>query len=540
MGSIIKKTIKKRNYYYYVESKRVNGKPKYVNQVYLGTAEGILEKCRKSPKTDGVLYSNTVDFGDVTLLYDIASRLGLAEIINAMATEGKEGVSPGEYILTMAIHRALTSPSKGDIGQWFSKTVLPIHTGINPTSLMPQDIWNNTNFTVDIINRAEDAIVRAILKNYHLDTSHLICNVADFFTFTGNRGTQRNSFGLKGTKLKIIVLSTMITPDCIGPLFHGIYPVNSSDDKGFYGFIMEMKQRCERINGKDSHVTIVFDSADDIVLPEKGDFPFHHVIDLKRDRAKELFSIPLSEYTPLAEDVFPGQLVYRTKMTGLKGEITAVISYDPSLERKQKQVLEMNEQKARIELLTLKQSLMGKTPEEGDVQNQVARILSSEYMGEVFQTVIGTSNGSSYLEYFEDNTAFERIWHDELGKTVLFTDGDDFSNEEIIGMSHSSRHVKKIFKEFKNSFQWADEKNPVHIFTSPIALRLCYLLKVELFTKGISADINKVLGEMGEIHQITTFFGNINDPERVISFSKGSSLAEDILREYGLVEKYKG
>jgi hypothetical protein len=44
---------------------------------------------------------------------------------------------------------------------------------------------------------------------------------------------------------------------------------------------------------------------------------------------------------------------------------------------------------------------------------------------------------------------------------------------------------------------------------------------------------------MKEIKQVTIFFGNINKPEKVFSFSKGSKLAEGILKEYQLVDKYK-
>lgn len=41
MASIIKKIKKGRPYYYAVESKRVEGKPRIVWQKYLGTVEGM-------------------------------------------------------------------------------------------------------------------------------------------------------------------------------------------------------------------------------------------------------------------------------------------------------------------------------------------------------------------------------------------------------------------------------------------------------------------------------------------------------------------
>lgn len=72
-----------------------------------------------------------------------------------------------------------------------------------------------------------------------------------------------------------------------------------------------MKQRYERVSGKHSDVTIVFDrgnnSEDNIALLEEGDFPFHYVGGLKKNQAKELFLIPLSEYTPLSKEAFPGE-----------------------------------------------------------------------------------------------------------------------------------------------------------------------------------------------------------------------------------------
>ena len=44
MATIISKKVKKYTYYYYVESKRIDGKPRLVNQKYLGTAEKCWRK----------------------------------------------------------------------------------------------------------------------------------------------------------------------------------------------------------------------------------------------------------------------------------------------------------------------------------------------------------------------------------------------------------------------------------------------------------------------------------------------------------------
>ena len=50
MASIIKKKVKKYTYYYLVESARVNGKPRIVSQIYLGTADNIAKAVEAKSK----------------------------------------------------------------------------------------------------------------------------------------------------------------------------------------------------------------------------------------------------------------------------------------------------------------------------------------------------------------------------------------------------------------------------------------------------------------------------------------------------------
>ena len=56
MASLITKNIKGHDYYYLVESKRVNGKPKYRNQLYLGPVDSVHEKLREGFSTPTPLY----------------------------------------------------------------------------------------------------------------------------------------------------------------------------------------------------------------------------------------------------------------------------------------------------------------------------------------------------------------------------------------------------------------------------------------------------------------------------------------------------
>ena len=107
MGSIIKKKRKYNTYYYYVESKRVGGKPRIVKQVYLGTADAVLTKYNETEEKVKPLYSVVLDFADAAILYDLAMRLDIVGIINKHTNKRKQGASIGEYALIASINRAL-------------------------------------------------------------------------------------------------------------------------------------------------------------------------------------------------------------------------------------------------------------------------------------------------------------------------------------------------------------------------------------------------------------------------------------------------
>ena len=75
MATITKRMNKSGTYYYLVESARVNGKPRIVKQIYLGTAEKIAKAMEqassKSPVPDPEL-AVVYEFGAVTALYSVA------------------------------------------------------------------------------------------------------------------------------------------------------------------------------------------------------------------------------------------------------------------------------------------------------------------------------------------------------------------------------------------------------------------------------------------------------------------------------------
>lgn len=564
MGSVIKKKIKGNTYYYYVESKRINGKPKIVNQKCLGNAEKLLASAVFIDSLQQkALYSCEQDFGAVALIYDIAERLDIVGIIDRHVRKRSQGATVGEYILTEAINRAVAPTTTVNLHEWYQDTSLTRLIGHAPKTFTAQNFWNNTEIAADVIQQIEDDILKAVTEKYDIDLSNIIYDATNFFTYIDTKQdcelAKRGHSKEKHNDLRIVGLSLMVSPDFAIPLLHEAYPGNTNDSKQFAKMMTSLKERYEGITGKQANVTVVFDrgnnSEDNISLLEDGDFKVHYVGGLKRNQCESLFCIPLSDYTELNQEDYPGHKAYRSSFNVFGRNVTALIVYNPELKRGQLQGININIEKTNAKLLEIQNKLLlrsrgevrkGKKPTVESVTIAVNKILKTEYMSTIFTYEVLEKDGCPLLTFARSDEALSSLSEKGLGKTVLFTDRDDFTNENIVKSYRSAWHVESSFKQMKDTdhltvrpiFHWNDERIRVHIFTCVLAYRLCSLLRKELSEKGIDLSINKMIDEASKIKTVTTFFDVAGKTKKVETFTKGSELSERIIEAFSLKEKY--
>lgn len=565
MASIIKKRVKKYIYYYLVESARVNGKPRIVNQKYLGTAEDLGKAVSTKPgEVPEPEYSTVLDFGAVCAIYDIAERLGIRTIIDGLSGKRNQGLSVGDYILLAAINRAVSPVSKNEFFGWFDKTVLhKFFPDANKKSLSSQAFWDNmTLLDEKKLSAMEDAIIKAVIEKYDISTDCLLYDNTNFFTYldTSNPSTlaKRGNSKEKRTDLKIIGLTMMVSPENNIPLFHETYAGNMNDAKRFTQAIEALKERYLRFGKKNGKITLVYDKGNnsDINIEKllnERPCPFHVVGGLRLSQCKELLDIPKEKFTPLQGESFKGASAYRTQKEVYQHTMTVIVTFNPELIKTQLEGIHGNIKKCENSLQELKSSLdawaygqtkKGRKPTVDTVEKKILGILSAEHMKDIFEYQITDADGFPSISFTVSDEKFNILKEKILGKSVIYTDHTDWDTEKIVSAYRSQYHIEECFKQMKDTkylgfrplYHWTDKTIRVHAFYCVLALLLSSILNMEIEKMGYKMSIQHMLETLHDVQQVITVFPQKDKNIKKSSFSRLNGTAKEIIDKLDLLK----
>jgi len=525
MASLTHKIINGHKYYYARVCKRVNGKPKIVETHYLGTVEKMI---KSSQQSQGIPEAREVciqQLGATAALYDIAKRLQLVEIVDHHVTKREQGPTVGQYMLIAAINRAAHPTSKSALAEWFENTVGPRLFAINPKQLTSQAFWNHMDMLKkdDLIN-IENALLTRLIQEFKIDLNCLLYDGTNFYTYintkTKGKLAKRGHNKQKRKDLRQVSLGMMTSVDFHIPLLHMVYGGNITDPTQFSSVIDELVKRYKHLTKLCPHITLVFDKGNNSELNFESflNTGMHFVGSLKLSQCKDLIKIPLSHYHVLDDEGLQGVKAYRTKYNVFAEQRTVLITYNENLLAGQLQGIGRNIAKCKAELQSLQIKLKrwetgktrkGKKPTVEGTQNNVSKILQREYMKDIFKTGISSEKGFVKLHYHVDQNAIGRLSRTVLGKTILFTDNHEWSEEEIVRAYRSQYKIEHAFRDMKNPhflgwnprLHWTDQKIRVHAFYCVVALTLVSLLKRELASKGLSISTQSLMSNLNDIRE---------------------------------------
>jgi transposase len=516
----------------------------------LGKAEDISQAVDEQKGTVPDPESSMVlEFGAVLALYDLADRLGIIEMIDHVSPKRDQGLSIGQYMLIAAINRAVDPKSKREMAEWFSKTVLDRVIPARPQSLSSQRFWDHMHaLSEDAMKSIEDQLTRKIVRRYQIGTDCLIYDTTNFFTFVNTKTSsdlpQRGHSKEKRTDLKIVGLAMMVSPDFHVPLFHEAYPGNNQDAKIFSSVIKKLKDRYLTIVGQPKNVTLVFDKGNNSQANmdrlRSGDMKFHVVGSLKLSQAQHLLDVEEDQFSPVYGSRFDGLTAYRTTDEVYGEEMTVLVTDNPNLRDGQLQGIQKNIETCRRQLKDEQYRLRereagrmtkGKKPTVDSVKKRVHKILQKEFMKELFDFDLSKTDRSVELTFTFNEQKLEDLEAHRLGKTILYTDNQDWSNEKIISVYRSQYHIEHTFQQMKDidhlNFRpfrhWTDHQIKVHAFYCVLAVRLCTLLQRELHEQGMDLSINRMLDRLAEIKQVINIYpkkGGAKKETRTFSLSQ--------------------
>ena len=416
MASLVKKIIRGKPYYYARECKRVNGKPKIVWQKYLGRPQDIIEAVA-APVAAGATAqpkeADVSDFGAVTALYDLATRLRIVELIDRHVPKRPKragGPTVGTYLLVAAINRCVAPCSKASIAEWFSSTALRRLVDIGSRQLTSQRFWDNMDrVPKDAIAAVERDLVAHMVREFDIDLRRVLFDATNFFTFIdtfNGRSTlaQRGKSKEGRAALRIVGLALLVSADFHVPLMHRTYPGNQPDAPTFASLIDEIVARYRLVTEGAEHITIVFDkgnnSQDNLDAVEES--PFHFVGSLVPTQHPDLLAVPSKRFTSLDEDGLPGVLAYRTTKKVFGVERTIVVTHNDNLFVAQSRTLLREIAKRQSHLRELQHQLRrrrtgkdrsGKQPTVQGTQKKVDGWLKARHMKDLFNVKITEDKG---------------------------------------------------------------------------------------------------------------------------------------------------
>lgn len=544
MAGLVKQTVGKKAYYYAIQTKRVNGKPRIVSKTYLGRLEDIVKKVTETPQPSGVKLR---EFGLSAALLKITDRLGLVELIDNVVTKRRQGPSVGQYMLIAALNRCSAPTSKSRIGEWYEETILQRILKIDVQQLTSQRFWDNMDLIAeDDIVELQVALAKKVVELYKIDLRVLLYDATNFFTYIDTNNTcqlpQRGHNKQKRNDLRQISLAMMVSRDGGTPLFFDVYQGNVSDPVEFDHFIRELVKRFNDIFTACDDLTIVCDkgnnSKDNLKLV--GSTPFHFVASLSPSHLKQVLDIPLDKYRECKNKRLEGERCYITRAVVFGIERTVVLVYNPSLFKGQLQGIMNNLNKTLKALGLLKEKLAawkdvkrrGKKPTAASVEKQVKKIVCREYMKTLISFTAQEIEGKWVdLQFGVDEQAFTDLKTTSLGKTILFSDRDDWDAEDYIltyrdqyGIEHDFRQMKDpSWVSWDPLLHWTDQKIRVHSFYCFTALLISSLLKRELKNRSISMSLPRAFEKLSKIQEVTITYPpskRSTEPAQVVMLSE--------------------
>jgi len=546
MASIVGKKRGNQTYYYLVESARVNGKPRIVEQQYLGSAEEVMARLSGAPAGSPERTQHK-KFGDLAAVWGILERLGVAEAIDAVCGSRRSdaGASVGTYLALATLNRVVAPCSKLAFEPWWATTAGPRFTKVPVAATDHRRFWDAMHaLDTDKLETAERAISTAMVTEFGLDLSALALDMTNFATFIDSANdhapiAQRGHARQKRNDLRLVGLGLVVTRDGAIPVASHTYAGNRNDVSQFttvldelttrHGALLDHQGGGEKGGGgaRQQQPTVVFDAGQNSAanfahLAESG---LHFVGSLPPSDFPDLLALPARRRRPVDPEQFPGLSAYDTRALVFGTDRRVVLTHSANLHAKQSAGFDQTLAKATRALNELVATLArGKTRRNrAAVLAAISAITGPRWVARVLTTDLsGTTPAKLRLTWQIDPSARDALETEIFGKRLLVTDHDHWAVPEVVAGYRSQNDVESGFRQLKDPhvvgfspmFHWTDSKIRVHVFYCVLALAVAHLMRRQARQAGLDLSVRELLNTLGGIEETVLLYptGNKGRP----------------------------
>ena len=528
MATIQAKTSRGQKYWYVVESRRVNGKPRPIVLAYLGKADTLLKRLQG---IDGRIKLKSYSHGAVAALLNVAAKLEIPSIINKYVKSPRSYMpeKPKRHHLTVgitlllgAIGRVCMPTSKRGWWNWAKTTSCEYLLRCALSRIDSQHFWDLMDaLPVEAIPNIEAELLRNVQRHFPLEHDTLLFDTTNFFTFiatTNQRCTiaQRGKNKQKRNDLRQVGLALVVTRKDSIPLFHSSYQGNLHDSKVFHQVIGNIKERLVALNFDLEKHTLVFDRGNNSQknLTVVAKLKLHYLGALVPYQHQALLEEAQGHYQTVVVNDEPLD-VYRTEKIIWDQPRTVVVFVSDRLKAGQLRGIYQALARKEKELRKIQQTLLsrrGASQDRASLEERIGKLLKGQFLDGLIQWSLSeTADGHIRLDFLIDQKQLAGV-EEKLGFRILMTDRHDWDTARIIETYYSQATVEAAFKNMKNphhlalkpQFHWTDQKIIVHNFMCVVGYLLSTLVLKEARRKaGFTGSLDSLLDILGNIRLAT-------------------------------------
>jgi len=529
---------KGRPYLYVREIARVNGKPKVVSQIYIGSPQRVAELAKGSI---GAVKLKVEEFGSLWAANEIDKEIDLAAIVDEVVGKDprEDGPSVGEYFLYCVFNRMCEATSKNKLASWYENTAIQSIRAVATSQLTSSRYWEKwERVSEDDLKKVARVFFEKVWALAGPSADCLLFDTTNYYTYlasnTESKLAKRGKNKAGKHHLRQVGLGLLVERAKRLPLYYCVYPGNLHDSRQFEAVLREMFAVVTDLCQTKERLTLVIDKG----MNSKNNFALideharvHFVTTYSTYYEPSLAQTDLKAFEVLDTEENKGLsadervLVFRTSGQYWGKERSVVVTYNPKTARKQSYSLLAKLATVRDELLAMRQKVRQRQPHWRNPEMIKERYLNLceglHLPSDLYELEFTQSPESCSMSFRKDVFKVERKLKG-LGKNIIISDNTDWTTSEIVRASLDRWRVESAFRQSKDDDlvamlpirHFTDSKISCHLFSCVVALTYLRLLELKLKEHGVNRTANDVMEDMRRLHSVLILSQSKRKPKR--------------------------